>query len=396
MAARIVGGLSGGIVESLGPVMVVLLFPREYIARAMSIYTWALGAGTVFGPLIAGYMVENLGSWRYPNYLFGGISAVNLIATILMFPEPMGNIHVPGDPEVHTNHENGSFAADELDATNQKPNSGEAERAEQHEICPPSETRISPYKAMALWRRRSFFITFRHSHPVSNYVLLMVTPFRVLATPAVLITVLLFGITIAITIAISVLVSITYSQPPMLWSSGQIGLYNISVLLGLLAGVPIGGALADWFAGRYLRRHGYVNPEAILPILVPFSVMTPAATVLVGLGLQRGWHWAIIGLFWAIINANLTGGSNVLISYSTDSYPKKAIDIGVVVNVIKNAIGFAISYSTVEWWMLDQYLMFVALAILTFFVFLGALPLWIWGPKITQKTNAWVIGYDVE
>ncbi|KAH8683735.1 major facilitator superfamily domain-containing protein [Ilyonectria robusta] len=395
LAARIVGGLGGGVVESLGPVMVVLLFPREYVARAMSVYTFALGAGTVFGPLIAGYMVENLGSWRYPNYLFGGISGLNLIATILMFPEPIMNIRVPGDPEVPTSQD-GSLALDENQIIEPKAASEEAGRAEQHEIQPPLSLKmVGPYKPSAVWFRRSFFLTLKHNQPVSNYLLLMAMPFKVLALPSVIVTVLLFGVTIAITIGISVLVSLTYSAPPLLWSPGQLGLYNIAVLLGLLAGVPIGGILADWLAARYLRRHGYFKPESILPILILFSITTPTATTLVGVGLQRGWHWAIVGLLWAIVNANLTGGSNIMIAYSTDSYPEKAIDIGVVVNIIKNAIGFGVSYSTVEWWTHDKHLMFVTLATVIFAIFLGALPLWIWGTKITSKTKAWVLGYNV-
>ncbi|KAH7114823.1 major facilitator superfamily domain-containing protein [Dactylonectria macrodidyma] len=396
LAARVVGGLGGGVVEALGPVMVVLLFPREFISRAMSVYTWALGAGTVFGPLIAGYMIDNLGSWRYPNYLFGGISALNLIATVLMFPEPIMNIRVPGDPELSATPEGGSSALEVVDDTNTKAASEEDGRAEQHEMQPSLVVREGPDAPASLWRRRSFFWSVKHHHAVSSFVFLLVEPFTVLAVPAVIVTVLLFGVTIAITIGVSVLVSVTYAQPPFLWSSGDVGLFNISVLLGLLAGIPVGGFMADWLAARDLKRKGYFRPEAILPILLPFAITTPVATALVGVGLQRGWHWAIIGFLWAVINANLTGGSNVMISYSTESYPRKAIEIGVVVNIVKNAIGFGVSYSTVDWWYKDEYLMFVTLAIVLFAIFLGGVALWVWGSKITTKTKVWLRGFDAE
>ncbi|KAH7143481.1 major facilitator superfamily domain-containing protein [Dactylonectria macrodidyma] len=396
LAARLVGGLGGGVVEALGPVMVVLLFPREFISRAMSVYTWALGAGTVFGPLIAGYMIDNLGSWRYPNYLFGGISALNLIAMVLMFPEPIMNIRVPGDPELHNLPEGGSSALDTVDAANTKAASEEDGRVEQHEMQHSSVVMEGAYQPASLWLRRSFFCTVTRHHAVPSYLFLLVAPFTVLAAPAVIITVLLFGITIAITIGVSVLVSVTYAQPPMLWSAGEVGLFNIAVLLGLLAGMPIGGFLADWLAARDLKRKGYFRPEAILPILVPFAITTCVATALVGVGLQRGWHWAIIGFLWAVINANLTGGSNVMISYSTESYPRKAIEIGVVVNIIKNAIGFGVSYATVDWWHKDGYLMFITLACVLFAVFVSTLSLWFWGPKITSKGNTWLRRFDAE
>ncbi|KAF4897315.1 putative MFS-type transporter YcnB [Colletotrichum viniferum] len=94
LAARIIGGLGGDVVESMGPMIVVMLFPPEYLGRAMSVYT----SGTVFGPLFAGYMIEGLGSWRSPEYLFGIISVLNMVGTILMFPEPIMNIRVRGEP----------------------------------------------------------------------------------------------------------------------------------------------------------------------------------------------------------------------------------------------------------------------------------------------------------
>jgi hypothetical protein len=157
--------------------------------------------------------------------------------------------------------------------------------------------------------------------------------------------------------------------------------------------MPIGGAGADWLVKRHLQRHGEFKPESTLPILILFAISTPIATILIGVGLQQGWHWALVGLCWAILNINLTGGCNVLISYCTESYPKKAIQIGVVVNIIKNAIGFGVSYSTIDWWAMDKYLMFLIIGLVIFILLIAALPLWLKGPSVTRKTKVWV-GYD--
>ncbi|KAF4337274.1 HOL1 [Fusarium beomiforme] len=390
LAARVIGGLGGGVVEALGPVLVVLLFPREYVARAMSVYTWALGAGSIFGPLIAGYAVENLGSWRYPHYIFGGISALNLLVTFLMFPEPLTNIRVHNDPE---DSALSSPSFDQEQVVEPKGTSEETGSVQQYETQPPTVTKDRPHNPAGLWLRRSFFLTLKYNQPPPNFFFLIMEPFRILVFPGVILTVLLFGFSIAGTIATSILVSVIFSQPPLLWTSGQVGLYNIAPLLGLLAGMPLGGAGADWLAERHLRRHGEFKPESTLPILLPFAILTPIATTLVGVGLQRGWHWALIGLCWAILNANMTGGCNVMISYCTESYPKKAIQIGVVVNIIKNVIGFAVSYSTMDWWAMDNYLMFLTVGMVIFVLLIAAVPLWLRGPSITRKTKVWV-GYD--
>ncbi|EXK77994.1 hypothetical protein FOQG_17305 [Fusarium oxysporum f. sp. raphani 54005] len=362
LAARVIGGLGGGVVEALGPVVVMLLFPRD----------------------------RKSGSWRYPHYIFGGISALNLLITFLMFPEPLTNIQVPNSPEESAL---ASPSPDQEQVIEPKGTLEETGSSHQYENQSATVKVDRPQNSAGLWFRRSFFLTFKYNQPPQNIFSLIIEPFRILVFPSVILTVLLFGFSIAGTIATSVLVSVIFSQPPLLWTSGQIGLYNIAPLLGLLAGMPIGGAGADWLVKRHLQRHGEFKPESTLPILILFAISTPIATILIGVGLQQGWHWALVGLCWAILNINLTGGCNVLISYCTESYPKKAIQIGVVVNIIKNAIGFGVSYSTIDWWAMDKYLMFLIIGLVIFILLIAALPLWLKGPSVTRKTKVWV-GYD--
>ncbi|KAK1982963.1 major facilitator superfamily transporter [Colletotrichum cereale] len=386
LAARIVGGLGGGVVESMGPMIVVMLFPQEYIGRAMSVYTWALGAGTVFGPLFAGYMIEGLGSWRYPQYLFGAMSALNMASCLVMFPEPVSNIRIAGEPPLTTVPGARSQSHElELDGSKDAITSQEQEFGLN---IVPAEA-YPPTSWTNIWSRRSFFFRFVYHRPPSGWLVTLFTPYRLLATPAVLITVLLFGVSISSTIAVSILVSLTFSQPPLLWSTGLVGLFNVSVLVGLCAGIPIGGIMADKLVARSSRRNGHHKPEASLPLLVPLAISTPMSTALIGYGLANQWHWASIGVLWALINMNLTGGCTILISYATDIYPEKAIDIGVVVNVLKNAIAAGISLGVVDWWFKDGWYMFLVLALIQVAIFLSVAPIWFFGARITGITRSW-------
>lgn len=394
LAARIVGGLGGGVVESMGPMIVVMLFPPEYLGRAMSIYTWSLGAGTVFGPLFAGYMIEGLGSWRYPQYLFGVMSALNMAGSILMFPEPIMNIRVRGEPPLFSAPDSSYGEEDPVISkkgreTISLENLG-PERSvqdEQREFAAPSPIPFATWTN--LWTKRSFFLGFTHHHPVSGWLSMALAPYRMLAVPAVVLTVLLFGVSISTNIATSILVSLTFSKPPMLWSTDLVGLFNLFVLGGLCAGILIGGLLSDRMIASYTRRKGYHKPESTLPLLLPLGIVIPLATVLIGHGLANGWHWAAIGVLWGLVNVNMTSGCTILISYATDIYPAKAIDIGVVVNVLKNAIAAGISFAVVDWWTKDGWYMFLALALVKFFIFVSVTPLWIWGTKIAQVTRSW-------
>ncbi|GKT51445.1 putative MFS-type transporter [Colletotrichum spaethianum] len=385
LAARVVGGLGGGVVESMGPMIVVMLFPQEFIGRAMSVYTMALGAGSVFGPLFAGYMIEGLGNWRYPQYLFGAMSAINIVGCLVMFPEPVSNIRIAGEPSL-ADVSGGRPDTNELEMVGSK----DVIYSEQQEFpATPTGVKILLTSWTNLWARRSFFVRFSHHHPTAGWLVMLLSPYRLLAMPAVIVTVLSFGVSISSTIAISVLVSLTFAQPPLLWSTGLIGLFNLSVLVGLCAGTLIGGMLADKMVLRFSRRNGYHKPEAALPLMVPLAISPPLSIAWVGYGLANQWHWAIIGVLWALVNVNLTGGCTILISYATNIYPEKAIDIGVVVNVVKAAIAAGISFGTVDWWTIDGWYMFLALAMIMLSIFLGVIPLWLYGPKITSKTRSW-------
>ncbi|CAK7207782.1 hypothetical protein SEUCBS139899_010595 [Sporothrix eucalyptigena] len=161
----------------------------------------------------------------------------------------------------------------------------------------------------------------------------------------------------------------------------------------------IGGVSADQATARFLRRNGFHKPESMLPVIFPVAVTTPVSIALLGVSLQRGWHWAVIGVLWAILNINLTAGCTILMSYSTDVNREKAIDVGVVINVTKSAIAAGISFATVDWWILDQYLMFVVLAVIEVLIFLLVVPLYFslyfWGPKLSQISKSYVEGYNV-
>jgi hypothetical protein len=380
LAARIIGGLGGGVVESMGPMIVVDLFPREYIGRAMSIYTWSLGAGTVFGPLISGYMAQGTNSWRYPYYLFGGVSILNLVAIVAMFPEPNMNILMRGTSRgVAEIVETGRDKAETLSHIEKSEGRGRGVSVSTAEI----------------WYTRSFYSRIYHNHPPPNWLILFFTPWRVLLTPAVLLTVILFGIAISSTMATSIVVSVVLSEPPTLWDSATIGLFNIAVLMGLIVGVPFGGLLADRAVIRYARKTGNRKIEIPLLIASATALISPVGVILAGVGLERGWHWALIGLFWAMLNFVLTSACTIMISYSTVTYPQHAIDIGVMVNTIKNVLSGGLSFVTVNWWFESRARMFGTLGGLELGLLLLIIPLYIWGAKLAILSEKWVRGFEV-
>jgi len=237
MGSRFVGGLSGGIIEALGPLIVSEMFPEHQLARAMVIYVGFLAAGSAIGPIVAGFVASGLHSWRW----FFGISSIaagaNLLGCILMLPE---TTHRGVDFDV-----NASTPDRETQSTKQ-PNTELLE-----EIRPVNSTPDQPdHDLMRLWIERSFFTHLDDINPEANWFKVFVRPLPLLLAPQVFVTTLIFGLTIGWTALISIVCSNVFQASPTLWGPRSIGLLNFGPIVGLTIGLPLGGALADFLSTR--------------------------------------------------------------------------------------------------------------------------------------------------
>ncbi|RGP72624.1 hypothetical protein FLONG3_6632 [Fusarium longipes] len=235
--SRIVGGLAGGLVEALGPIIVAETFPSHQLGRAMVVYVGFLAAGSSIGPLVSGAVGVGLGSWRWYLRILSVATGLNLLTSILMLPE--------------TTHD-----LTELDMTQSEPVSSATTPTESkptttsiEDVRHPSHARTTAKESLPTrfgkeYLSRSFS---RHHMPMKWEMVgtSLIRPLQLFAAPQVLVTVYIFGLTIGWTVIISIIVAVTYAMPPLLWNSRLIGLLNISSLLGLLIGLPLGGYFAD-------------------------------------------------------------------------------------------------------------------------------------------------------
>lgn len=179
---------------------------------------------------ISGYIAQGTSTWRYPYYLFGGVSIFNLVAIVAMFLEPNLNRLMRGPS---------AGVVDIVETGRDKTETlSHIEKGE-------GQSGAVSVSVLEIWYTRSFYSRIYYNRPSPNWLVLFVTPWRVLLTPAVLLTVTLFGIAISSTMATSIVVSVVLSD------SATIGLFNIAVLIGLIVGVPFGGPLADRVVNRY-------------------------------------------------------------------------------------------------------------------------------------------------
>jgi MFS family permease len=201
LGSRFVGGLFGGIVEALGPAMVTELFPEDELARAMVVYIGFLAGGSAIGPVFAGLLGSGTGDWRWYFGFLSIMVAANFVCCILMLPETTthGDVfHAEQSHQVSSNE----AKTHEVEVV-EHPGSG-------------SSSQCGSESMLTTWKRRSFFLRLPDIQPEANWFVLLVQPFTMLPVPIVLLTIIIFGMTIGWTVAISIAVANVFQQPPML------------------------------------------------------------------------------------------------------------------------------------------------------------------------------------
>ncbi|GAM38203.1 MFS transporter [Talaromyces pinophilus] len=275
LGTRFLGGISGGVIEALGPIIVSECFLEKQLASAMVVYVGFLAAGSAIGPIVAGGIASGLHNWRWFFIISSIAIGVNLVTSILMLP----STEYAGD--------NGYPANDEVQET----------------------------KVMGTPRDTQCEIELTENEPES--------PKKI---------------------------SNLYSIPPKLWLPWQIGFLNFGALVGLLIGLPVGGVVADLLSRRAMKSNGQHDPRSRLPLVLLGALLSPTGCVIIGVSLQKNLNWAGTSVGWGLLSFGLTASANILLTYAVDCHLHRAMDIGVLVNVIKNTIGFGVSYAAINWY----------------------------------------------
>ncbi|KAM5343697.1 hypothetical protein ACJ41O_012234 [Fusarium nematophilum] len=374
LASRILGGLAGGLIEAMGPSIVFETFPAHQLASAMVVYVGLLAAGSSLGPIVAGAIADGLNDWRWFFRILAIVIALNLGGSIVMLPETTHDMDEP-------RHGTPTSAEDGNDSS--KPAHFDIEEAPQS-----SSASVSSESLTAEWMTRSFSM---------KYVKLdwklalrsIYEPYQLIILPQVLVTTLVFGLTIGWTVLVSIIIAMRFGQPPLLWSALAIGLLSIGPLVGLLIGLPIGGPVADFLFNRASRRHeGREDPRSRLPAVVFGALVSPAGCLIMGFGLKGSASWILVAIGWAMLALGLTSSANVLLTYSVHTIPSRASHIGALVNLTKNCLAFGVSYTSVSWTAaVGPVGQFGTMAGLLLFSYLLVIPLWFYNDALIRRTS---------
>lgn len=373
LASRIIGGLGGGVVETLAPEIISQMFPKHQLARAMIVYTLFLAAGAGVGPLIAGFVGTGTGTWRWFIWVIVIASCVNFISMFFMMPEPtpLTEDQLYPQESVSTILESGKAE-----------DSGTIEAVENTSLD-DQDSKLSNFD---VWRARSFYWTLDDVRPTANWFVLLVQPLRMLFAPAALAAVLIFGVTIAWNVVLSIVLSTVYSSPPYLWHTSSIGLLAFGPISGLVIGLPLGGPLADYLYTRMVKRNPQ-NPAfeiRLLPVIAG-GIISPAGVLLAGMAFQHHLHWIWVAVGSSMLTFGISVGVNPLITYAVDAYPEFVAETATLINTMKNCLGAGLSFVTVQWYTKEGGArQFGTMAGILWALYLFVIPLYFFGARMRE------------
>ncbi|KAN0117915.1 putative MFS transporter [Hyaloscypha variabilis] len=378
LASRIVGGLGGGVVETLGPEIIAQLFPEHQLARAMVVYTICLAAGGGVGPLIAGFISTGTGTWRWFIWVIVIAASVNFICMVFMMPEP-----TPLVPAIEE-----QFYTQEIASTIEE--SGKAEEFRPATVEAVEDASLNDQDSgksyFEVWRERSLYWNLDDINPTQNWFILLIQPLRMLLVPAPLATVLIFGVTVAWNVVLSIVVSTVYSMPPYLWHTSSIGLLALGPISGLIIGMPFGGPLADHLYKKMMRR----NPKKpafeirLLPVFIA-AIISPGGVLISGLSIQHHWHWIWTAVGSSMLTFGLSAGANPLLTYAVDAHPGFIAETATLISTVRNCLGAGLSFITVQWYLKEGAAKeFGIMAGILWALYLLVIPLYIYGAHMKE------------
>lgn len=181
-----------------------------------------------------------------------------------------------------------------------------------------------------------------------------------------------------------------FASPAYGWNPGQVGYSNFAFFVGGIVGVLTAGPFSDWLARRStIGNNGIREAEMRLPALIPFVIFFIISHIVGAVGYTRLWPWpAIVVCGYGFSGLAVTSIPAIAIAYAVDCYKPIAGEIMVVATVMKNLLGFALSYWVFNVAAKDG---FVAVFMTQFAVdmlpIVMTIPLFLFGKKLRRWTR---------
>jgi MFS family permease len=130
--------------------------------------------------------------------------------------------------------------------------------------------------------------------------------------------------------------SVFFVAPPYRWQAHSLGLLALAGLIGTLLALFVGGKMIDMIANHMTKKNGgRREPEYRLPALLIPSFFGPMGLLIFGLCLAHQTNWIAPAVGYAMQAFGLAVASNILVTYTVDSYHSVSFSIPIFSTQLK-------------------------------------------------------------
>jgi MFS family permease len=354
IAHRILIGIIASPIESLCEVTVFDLYFAHNRGTYMGLYVFILFGSNFLAPLVAGWFNDAYG-WRWTMHLGTIVCALCFVVMFFFMEETIYFRNIEG---VHM-----AGVSSTADIT------PDTESREHAEKCSPTANAEPTVRAMlpqdvssssvsgmpflpTKWSKYSFFRVLPGRPSKLDALKMVYRPLiMIFRFPTVAWAGFLYGINLAWYNVLNGTASPVLTSAPYNWSAAQVGCVYAGPIVGAAIASLWSGNAADWIALQLARRnHGVREAEHRLWVLAASGVISTAGLITWGVGAYHGVHW--IGLVFGLgmLTFGCVTGGSIAVSYNVDCFKEIAGETTVSIMVIRNTIGFGISYAITPWW----------------------------------------------
>ncbi|SPO24007.1 related to MFS multidrug transporter [Ustilago trichophora] len=298
---RFFAGLGGSAPLAVGGGTIADLFEPAERGSAMGMYSLAPLLGPAIGPIVGGWIVQELGQWRWifwASSIYGGLTA--FIGFFLL-------------PETY---------APEILKRKAKKLRKETGNHELHTVYEKQES-------------SAWYVKLRHNL-VRPFVLLTTQP--IIQVFSIYLAIIYGCMYVLLTVFAEVFGRI-YNERP-----GIASLNYISLAIGFTLGGQVGGRVVDYSYRKLSARQpdGKGQPEFKLPLLMASSFLLPAGLLIYGWTAEYKTHWIGPNIGAVLFSAGCMGTFLACQSYLVDVLPLYAASVLAAAVLVRSLGGFGL------------------------------------------------------
>jgi len=375
-----------GISESCAEAQVQLslsdLFFQHQLGSVLTVYILATSVGTFLGPMIAGFIVQYTGTFRYVGWIAAIISGALLVVILFVMQETVfdrSKFLTPPGPLI------------------------ESDQSDLDKLDPSLEKTSEPVDTGKDDPKKSYWTLIQFITPAPNlkgtgfkqYMSQLRSLFKVFLYPPVIFSGLVWGIQDALLTFYLTVEDDEYYDPPYNYSNTGVALMNVPTLIGAIIGCIFAGILSDYFSIWMAKRNnGVQEAEYRLWFLFAPAVISPIGLILFAVGTDQQWSWVPTYIGLGLVGFGFGASGDVSMSYLMDAYPEMVIEMMTGVSVINNMIGCIFTFACSPWLSaMGNTNTFIILAVIEFLIMMSAAPFIYYGKRIRIWTKSWYLDF---